>query len=349
LISKALAAVAVGALLLGAACTRPGPGGSSGATPDQIYAAGPSTDDVRSLLGSDTWWPVTPSFRIRPLGLPTMPQAMSFGITQRFVHVGTSELLLADYSQWSSVAAATSFFSSISNNISSVTGPKAGDQAIYFGSKSATDSALYDTSALVRQGSVLISIDLTRGQGFVEVSQMGRIANKLVSRLKSALAGHVKPSPLPSTDQALLLPIGTDVTLAAAVRLPIEAAAELLGATSPQDVVDSFTKLGVKDFLFGDYALNADLNMEVRAVVFSFSSSDDAGNWIDLAVGKSNLDASGVASGYATGIGEYYAFILSGSHVGLLFCNSLSPYEAASRACEDPLSRMIGAWQTRLG
>jgi hypothetical protein len=113
-------------------------------------------------------------------------------------------------------------------------------------------------------------------------------------------------------------------------------------------VTDSFTSRGVKDFLYGDYALNADLNMEVRAVVFSFQSESDAAGWIDATIGKSTLDASGIASGYAASLGEYYAFILAGSHVGLLFCNSLSPEEAASRACETPLSDLIGSWPTRL-
>jgi len=341
--------VAFVALLLGAACTRSGAsGGSSAGTPEQIYAAGPTVDEVRSTLGSETWWPATPSFRIRPLGLPTMSETVRFGITQHYVHVGTSELLIADYSVYNTSAAATTVFNNIQKSVSTVSGPRAGDQTIYFGNKSPTDTALYDTSAIVRVGQVLIGVDLTKGQGFADVNTMGRLANKLVSRLKSALAGKVKPSPLPSTDRGLLLPLGTDVTLAAAVRLPIEAAAELLGASSPQDVTDSFTKVDVKDFLFGDYALNADLNMEVRAIVFSFSSPSDAAGWIDLAIGTANLDASGVASGYASSIGQYYAFILAGPHVGLLFCNSLSPYEAASRACESPIGRLIGAWQTRL-
>ncbi len=341
--------VVFAALLLGAACTRSGAsGGSSAATPEQIYAAGPTVDEVRSSLGSETWWPATPSFRIRPLGLPTMAEGEKFGITQRFIHVGSSEEMVADYTVWSTTTYANLLFTVVQNQVTSKTGPRVGDQSLYWGSKSHTDTSLYDTSALIRQGQVLMEIDVTRGSGYVDTKQMGQLATKMVSRLKGALKGTVKPSPLPESDQKLLLPLGTDVTLAASVRLPIEVAAELLGASSPQDVIDSFTKLSVKDFLYGDYALNADLNMEVRAIVFSFSSPSDAADWIDLAIGKANLDASGVASGYASSIGEYYAFILAGSHVGLLFCNSLSPYEAASRACETPIGRLIGAWQTRL-
>ena len=336
-------------LLLGAACTRSVASGSSGGgTPDQIYAAGPTADEVRSSLGSETWWPATPSFRIRPLGLPTMSDLEKFGITQHFIHVGSSEQLAADYSVWNSTTYASTLFTIVQNQVTSQTGPRAGDQSLYWHSKSHTDTALFDTSALVRVGQVDMEIDVTKGSGYVETKQMGQLATKMVSRLKGALKGSVKPSPLPDSDQKLLLPLGTDVTLAASVRLPVEAAPELLGASSPQDIVDSFMKLSIKDFLYGDYALNADLNMEVRAVVFSFSSPGDASGWIDLIIGKSNLDASGVATGYAAGIGAYFAFILAGSHVGLLFCNSLSPYEAASRACETPMGSLIGAWQTRL-
>ena len=332
-------------LLLGAACTRSVASGSSGGgTPDQIYAAGPTAEEVRSSLGSETWWPATPSFRIRPLGLPTMSDLEKFGITQHFIHVGSSEQLAADYSVWNSTTYASTLFTIVQNQVTSQTGPRAGDQSLYWHSKSHTDTALFDTSALVRVGQVDMEIDVTKGSGYVETKQMGQLATKMVSGMYLLVLG----AQIPDSDQKLLLPLGTDVTLAASVRLPVEAAPELLGASSPQDIVDSFMKLSIKDFLYGDYALNADLNMEVRAVVFSFSSPGDASGWIDLIIGKSNLDASGVATGYAAGIGAYFAFILAGSHVGLLFCNSLSPYEAASRACETPMGSLIGAWQTRL-
>ena len=341
--------VALAVLLMGAACTRSTTSSGGGGTPDQIYAAGPTAQDVRSALGSDTWWPVTPSFHIRPLDLPNMPPGESFGITQHFVHVGSAEQLVIEYIVWAQTTYATDYYGLVQGSQTTQTGPKVGDQNAYWGSHSPTDTSLFDNYALVRQGPVLIQILLSRGSGYVDTTTMGRLATRIDTRLKSALKGTVRPSPLPSTDAGLLLPLGGEVTLAGAVRLPIEAGAELLGAAAPQDVVDSFTKLGVNDFLYGDYALNADLNMEVRAIVFTFSNSDDAGSWIDLAIGKSNLDASGVAAGFSPSVGEYYAFILSGSHVGMLFCNSLDVYQAASRACEVPMANLIGAWQTRLG
>lgn len=277
-----------------------------------------------------------------------MPDQVRFDITQHFIHVGSSEQLIADYQVWNTTSNANLFFTFNQSNASTVTGPKVGDASYYTNSRGPTDTSLYDTTAVVRVGSVIMSLAVSRGEGYVSTTDMGKLAKLMVTKLKSSLSGRLKPTPLPSSDQQLLLPLGTDVTLAAAVRLPIEAAAELLGASSPQDVTDSFSSRGVSDFLYGDYALNADLNMEVRAVVFTFSNAVDATSWIDLAIGKSNLDANGVASGYAQSIGEYYAFILAGPHIGMLFCNSLSPYQAASRACESPMGRLIGSWQTRL-
>jgi len=46
------------ALVLGA-CTRSS-GSAGNATPLQVYTAGPSLTQVRSTLGSSTWWPGVP-------------------------------------------------------------------------------------------------------------------------------------------------------------------------------------------------------------------------------------------------------------------------------------------------
>src|SRR5262245_16166170 len=182
------------ALIGVAGCTRSSKSGG-GATPDQVYAAGPSVQDVRATLGSDTWWEGTPSFMIRPLGLPTMSQNTKFEITQHFVHIGTAEQFVADYLVFNSSSTATTLFNNIQSIESTVAGPRVGDQSMYFGTRSHSDTALYDTTAIVRVGQIIVEIDLTNGQGFVDVSTMGKLATKLVSRLKSALAGHLHASP----------------------------------------------------------------------------------------------------------------------------------------------------------
>jgi hypothetical protein len=335
-------------LVIGA-CTRSAGVSDANAKPADIYAAGPSVSDVRSLLGDSTWWPGVPQFGVRPLGLPSTPETVRFSITQHYVHVGTSETFVASYVVYSSVSNATSFMSSLQTQLGTTpTGPRAGDQVIYYGARQATKTALYETVAFTRVGQVVITADLTRGTGFADIAEMGRIANKLVSRLKDEFAGKVKPSPTPSTDANLLPPPGQDVTLVGTVRLPVEAAADMLRSSSPTDLANGFHQAGVTDFLFADYALDADLTMEVRASVFTFSSSSDASAWIDAVVGATNLDSSGVASGYSTATGQYYALFAAGSHVGVLFCDSTVQFEAAARACEAPMANLIGSWQTSL-
>ena len=346
--TKKLLAVAFLAVLAVSACTR---GGSNAASsPNQVYSAGPTESDVRSLLGSNDWWESTPSFGVRPLGLPTMPQSLKFSITSRFIHMGSSEFFITEYAVFNATSDATTVMTNISNNLGGnpITTPKAGDQSIYTGNKSPTKSSLFSTVAYVRVGQLIISIEWDRDAGFADLNQMGRIANKLVSKYKDVNSGKVKPSPVPQADTKLLPPPGTDLTLVGVIRLPIEAAVAGLGISSPQAIVDGFHQAGVKDFVFGDFALNADLSMEVRAFAFTFNTPEDATSWLDSFVGASNLDANGVASGYASSVGFYYAFFTGGTHLAMLFCNALSPQEAASRACEAPFASIIGGWQYSL-
>jgi hypothetical protein len=342
----ALTAVLIVALT---ACTRGGSAANS--SPSQVYAASPNQTDVRSLLGSGDWWESTPSFGVRPLGLPEMSEAVRFSITDRFIRIGTSEFFVVQYMVYNTTSDATSEMTTLSNNLpNSATSPKAGDQSIYTGQKSAGKSSLYTNLAFVRVGSTIISIEWDRNQGFTDANTLAKIGNHLASKLKDVTSGKIKPSPSATTaDMKLLPPAGTDVTLVGVARLPVEAAVASLGIPSPQPIVDAFHQLGVKDFVFGDYALNADLTMEVRAYAFTFSSPDDATSWLDGIVGgASNLDANGVASGYATGAGFYYAFFTGGTHGAMLFCSSLDPLTAAARACEAPMGDLIGSWQLSL-
>jgi hypothetical protein len=195
----------------------------------------------------------------------------------------------------------------------------------------------------------VISIEWDRDQGYSDLNTLAKIANTLANKLKNVTSGKVKPSPVAASDTRLLPPPGNDVTLVGVARLPVEAAVASLNVSTPQPVVDGFHQLGVTDFVYGDYALNSDLTMEVRAYAFTFSSPDDATSWLDSVVGgASNLDANGVASGYAQSAGFYYAFFTGGTHGAMLFCNSIDPLTAAARACEAPLGDLIGSWQLSL-
>jgi hypothetical protein len=343
-------AIALATLMLVACTPRPN-GSTANATPYQVYDAGPTLLDVRTLLGSSDWWPATPSFGVRPLNLPSTPENVRFSITQHYIHLGTGEDFTVVYVAYATVSDATAKMTSLQAQIgtNAITSPKAGDQVMYAGQRQASSTALYETDAFIRVGQVVMVAALTRGAGFAGLNEMGRIANKLVSRLKDVLSGKVKASPTPSDDAALLPPAGTDVTLVGSARLPVEAAASLLGSASPQTLAATLHQLGVSDFVFADYALNADLQMEVRASVFTFTSPSDAAGWLDILVGgKANLDQNGVASGYSASTGQYYAFFASGSHAAILFCDSVVQFVTASRACEVPLGRTLSTWQSSL-
>jgi hypothetical protein len=300
------------------------------------------------MLGSKDWWESTPSFALPPLGLAGQVAGVRFQVTTRFVHIGTSEQFLAQYIVLDTTTLATGIVSQIQSNSGGATSPRAGDQVVYVNEHGAGRSALFSSTSYVRVGQTIIVVDWERDQGYAPNNTMGTIANKLVSRLKNVTSGKVKPSPLPSADTRLLIPAGLEVTLVGVAKLPVEAAVASLGIGSPQGLVDEFHQLGVQDFVFGDYALNADLSMEVRAMVFNFHSPEDATGWLDSIVGAGNLDAKGVASGYAASAGFYYAFFTGGSHGAFLFCVALAPQVAASRACEAPMADLISSWQSSL-
>ena len=343
------AAAAVITLLIGG-CTLRSSGSGGNASPDQVYTAAPSIDQVRSMFGSSSWWPGTPTFGVRPLDLESTPQSVRFTITQRYVRLGSGDSIHVDYLVYASTSTATTFMNNIQSSLSGnvATTPKAGDQVLYTGQKQPTVTALYETDAIVRLGQIVAVAAVKQGSGFVDHNQLGRLANLLVSRLKDALANKLHPTLLARGDQQLLPPAGTDVTLLGIAKLPVQVAADMLDAASPENFTTSFKELGASDFVFGDYALNADLHMEVRAAVFTFSSSSAGATWIDAFIGKTNLSASGVFLQYIDAIKQYIGVFVAGSHGAILMCKSTLETEAASRACETPMVRVIDAWQVSL-
>lgn len=332
------------------ACTR-GQATGSNATPDQVYGAGMGTGDVRSLLGSSDWWEATPSFLVRPLDLPNLPETIKFAIGRQYVHIGTPETLNVNYVVYTTTSAATSSITDRQNQIgtsNTTSSPRVGDQSLYYGYKSVSNTALYSMFGFVRIGQAVIDIDLERAAGFADLSLMGKIANKAEGQLKNVLTGKAHPSPQPVADKKLLPPSGPLVTLVGTARLPVEALAGSIGSASPQALVDAFHQLGVTDFLYSDYALDADLTMEVKANLFSFSSPDAATSWIDQVVGASNVDASGVSSFYSASSGQYIGVFVVSHFGGIVFCLSTTPGQAASRACESPFGTFISVWQESL-
>ena len=344
---RAFAIVAMVALFA-SACTR-GSAGSNNAQPLDLYAAAPTLADVRSLLGDSTWWPGPPSFGVRPLDAAYMPYLERFTVVQRFVHIGTAETFDVELALWSTTSSASTQMTNIQAAFGTpVAGPKAGDQVLYYGLRG-PGAAPYATTTVVRVGQIVAAITWTLKDAFPKVAQLGKIALKVVSRVKDMLAGKLHGSTLASTDSALLPPAGLDMTLLGSARIPIEAAVVMIDSASLESLAQAFHSNGVDDIVFGDYALNNDTHMEVRASAFKFSTSQDASTWLDLVRGTYPLDAGGIAAFYDPSFGVYYFLFASGTQVGMLICRSTSSAEAASRACEGPLSRVAPVWKLSLG
>jgi hypothetical protein len=169
-------AIAVAAV----ACTRSSTSGAN-ATPIDLLTAEPRVSDVQALLGDSSWWPGPPSFGVRPLDSASMPFQERFHVVQRFAHIGTAETLDVEFTLWSSTSTATTQMSNLQSAFgTSASGPKVGDQVLYYGSQSST-AAPFETATFVRVGQVVTTISLNRKGAFPSVSQLGKIATKVVS------------------------------------------------------------------------------------------------------------------------------------------------------------------------
>jgi hypothetical protein len=150
------------------------------------------------------------------------------------------------------------------------------------------------------------------------------------------------------SDVAFLPPKGPDLTQLGSLVLPIEAVVVMLGFESPEALARVLHSNGVDSIVFGDYALNNDTHMEVRAGVFDFTTTQDAATWIDELRGTNPFDQNGIATFYDPGSGQYFSLFSAGSKAAILVCRATSDAEAASRACEAPLSRVGPAWMLSL-
>jgi hypothetical protein len=350
-LTRALRALASISLLVvvAAACARPGSSAAGSTTPLDLYGANPSLADVQSLLGDSNWWPGPPSFGVRPLDSTSLPFAQKFHVTTRFAHIGTAETLDIEYALWNSTTSATTALTNIQTVFgTSTAGTKVGDQVLYYGQRSSSGPAPFGTLTVVRIGASVTTIILSLKDAFPTVSQLGKIAVKATSRLRDVLNGKVHVSPLPTSDAAMLPPPGPDLTLLGSMKLPVEAFVVMSGTAAPDALAGILHAAGADTIVFGDYALDNDTRMEVRAGLFNFPSSQQASGWVDALRGSSIPDQQGIATFYDNGSGQYFSLFTAGTKAALLVCRSAVIGEAASRACESPLSRVAPAWQLSL-
>jgi hypothetical protein len=334
--------------MLAVACTRASSGSISAQPPD-LYAALPSLSDVRTMLGDDAWWPGPPSFAVRPLGSASMASNEKFGVTQTYVHIGSAETFGIDYTLWNATTASKTYMSNVQTALgTSATGPTVGDQSLYYGSQG-SGGAPYSTVTFVRIGQIITTISWSFKDAFPKTSLLGKIAAKVVSRIKDVVAGKLHGTPPPASDTAVLPPANLDITQVGQTRISVEASMVMISAAAPDKIAQTLRGLGVNDVVFGDYALNSDTRMEVRATVFAFSAAKSATDWLSLLRGTYPLDQNGVASFYDDSRGIYMFLFAEGTRGALLICQSTASSEAASRACEAPLSRVIATWKIALG
>jgi len=345
---RLVALIAVVAITAGACARSSSLSGAVRAQPIDLYGANPTLADVRTLLGSNDWWPGPPSFGVRPLDSASMSYKEKFHVVTRFAHIGTAETFDIAYTVWDSSSSATTTMTNLQSAFgTSASGPKVGDQALYYGSQG-TGAAPFGTFTFVRIGQTVTTISLNLKDAFPKVAQLGRIASKVTSKLKDVLAGKVHVNPLPADDVSVLPPPGPDMTLLASVRLPIEAVVVMLGFASPEALASILRTTGVDSIVFGDYALNNDTHMEVRAGLFNFISAPDAATWLEALRGSHLVDPNGIATFYDDATGQYFSLVAAGTKSAILVCRSTSSVEAAARSCELPLTRVAPAWQLSL-
>jgi hypothetical protein len=88
--------------------------------------------------------------------------------------------------------------------------------------------------------------------------------------------------------------------------------------------------------------------MEVRTAVFTVTDVTQASSLLYSMVGSTNLDANGVFFTYLDPLKQYIGMFSGGLHVTMMLCKSTLETEAASRACEAPMGRVIVAWAQHL-
>jgi hypothetical protein len=348
--------------LIAAACRSPFPSSSSSGSSARIvdiYAASPTSSDAHSLLGGGDWWTSGPTFAQRPLNVASMSSSIHYQVIRRYGNVGTAETWRLTYTEFASTSAATTVITNIQTNAGSgVSGPNVGDKALYYGQQlsqtggTAQGGAPFETLTIIRVGLFVVESTWDRKDGFPSVSQLGKIASNLVSRLRDAVSGRTHGTIISTNDLATLPPPNAAMTLLGAVRLPVEAVPLMINAAAPTAVQSLFTGLSVNDFVYGDYALDEDTHMEVQAAAFKFSSSADASRVFDTFRSGDTPDANGLVKSYndSTGPGQYDVVFVSGSYMGLMICRSTSEEsnEAASRACETPIEVVSAAWAATL-
>jgi hypothetical protein len=280
-----------------------------------------------------------------------LPVTINFEVTQTYLHPGTAEALVVSYIVLASSTISTLVMTNLlaASQTTPVTSPKVGDSSLYV-QNMGTGAAPFDSIAYVRVGTTLTGIEWFRKDAFSSANQMANVARKATAHVKDVVAGKFHASPQPQIDTSQLPPPGFNITLLGSTRVPTEAVVLDLGYSSaPEQIATILKQGGVNDALYGDYVLDADTHMEVKALLMGFADPAIASQWLDLLRGSTPLDANGIFSTYSETRGTYYFGFAAGGKAALMTCAATGPTEAASRACEVPLEGESIAWKVGLG
>ncbi|TMF31670.1 MAG: hypothetical protein E6I29_04310 [Chloroflexi bacterium] len=314
--TRLIAAGAILALSL-VACGRAST--SSGPSVASVYSGRVVLNDLNPVVRDlPSWWDGPPTFDVKPLNSATRPDFERFAVVIRFA-LGTS-----------------------------LSGPKAGDQVLYYNQNAGGGAAPYISEALVRVGETVIVVVWARVDAYATTSSLGKVAATAATRLKSATSGKLHVSPAPSPEPALVAPQGPDLTLLGTARLPVEVVAQMLVYPAPMEMTDFFHHAGVSDFVYGDYAVNADTRMEILTAGFTFSSPTGSKDWITAFYGGSSGLSQGVYLNFESDTGQYVGAFGNGTRGVLVVCRSSAPGEQAGRSCESSLVRVIDGWRASL-
>ena len=324
--------------------------GSFNGNAADLYSLIPSQNDVRKVMADDGWWEGPPSFEVKPLDFDITPATQRFAISVHYIHLGSSEVLLAQYAVYDKTSSATTIMTDYQNAYgTSPSSPRVGDQVLYY-AMAGSGAAPFVARSFVRVGQIVVQIVWTRKDSIPSMTSLGKVATLFAGGLKNANKAHAS---FKQPDKKFLPPPGLDITFLGSAVLPIEAFAVMLLAALPGPVVDQLHTDAVDSFAYGDYVLDNDVHMEVQTAVLAFPSTTIAqGFATDAAPGTP--DTNGIASGYiptggSPAGGEYHYVFATGIYAIELICKPSVQGEAASRECEDPVERTAVAWMRALG
>jgi len=315
-----------------------------------VYSGRVVLNDLNPVVRDlPSWWDGPPTFDVKPLNSATRPDFERFAVVVRFAHAGTGEQIRLRYQVFGTTSYATALMSAEQTALgTSLSGPKAGDQVLYYNQNAGGGAAPYISEALVRVGETVIVVVWARVDAYATTSSLGKVAATAATRLKSATSGKLHVSPAPSPEPALVAPQGPDLTLLGTARLPVEVVAQMLVYPAPTEMTGFFHHAGVTDFVYGDYAVNADTRMEILTAGFTFSSPTGSKDWITAFYGGSSGLSQGVYLNFESDTGQYVGAFGNGTRGVLVVCRSSAPGEQAGRSCESSLVRVIDGWRASL-